>query len=56
MDADFVLQLPSEGGMDGPPLDIGKYLWRILYRNTALPGTPPISLGDVERLIRQKLT
>jgi Tubulin binding cofactor C len=52
----FVLQLPLGAGIDDPPLDIGKFLWRILHRNTALPGNPSIPLGDVERVLRQQLT
>lgn len=52
----FILQLPAGGGIDDPPLDIGKFFWRILYRSTAIPGNASIPLGEVERALRQQLT
>lgn len=52
----FLLQVPSGGGIDDPPLDIGKHVWKLLYRNTPIPTNATIPLGEVERTLRQQLT
>jgi hypothetical protein len=50
----LVLQLPSGGGIDDPPLRIGEFLWSSLYASSA-PPTATIPIGDVEREIRRYL-
>jgi hypothetical protein len=52
----FLLQVPSGGGIDDPPLDVGKHLWKLLYRSTPIPTNATIPLGEVERALRQQLT
>lgn len=50
----LVLQLPSGGGIDDPPLKIGEYLFRSLYQ-TLPPPTASLPIGDVERELRRHL-
>jgi len=50
----LILQPPSGGGIDDPPLRIGDYLFKSLYQ-TSPPPTANIPIGDVEREIRRHL-
>jgi len=50
----FILQPPSGGGVDDPPLQFGDFLWSAIY-NAPMPADPSIPLGEVEREIRRHL-
>lgn len=50
----LVLQPPSGGGIEDPPLKIGEYIFKSLYQ-TVPPPTATLPIGDVEREIRRHL-
>ena len=50
----FILQPPSGGGVDDPPVQMGDYLWSVIY-NVPMPADASIPLGEVEREIRRHL-
>lgn len=50
----FILQPPSGGGVDDPPLQMADYLWSGIY-NAPMPADASIPLGEVEREIRRHL-
>lgn len=50
----LVLQPPSGGGIEDPPLKVGEYLFKSLYQ-TVPPPTASVPIGDVERDIRRHL-
>lgn len=52
---DFLLQLPSGGGMDEPPLRLGEFVWSSIYQSNSPPPGATIPIIDVEREIRQHL-
>ena len=51
----FLLQPPSGGGVDDPPMDIGSYVWGALYPGNPMPNNLTLPLGEVERIICRHL-